>query len=197
MSLQLFAWLESPVQLCPPLAGVGLLQSLLLDWEPVPHVLLHVVQADHKSKPPSTAEWNKDYNYDQQIIHLTELVPAGVNAQESIAGYSQWLSNLDKVRSKISPSLCRYQRSFSRHSLGAVECTALFFLKWFLLIFHMFENTVSKEPRNSIRRQQVQLKYKISWWHGDIRACMSIVILDLNELVSIWSVTDGLLLIRQ
>ena len=74
--------------------------------------------------------------------------------------YSQRLTNLDKVWSKISPSLCRYQHSFSHRSLRVVDCTVLFFSKWFLLIFHMFGNTVAKESRNPNCRQEGQLKHK-------------------------------------
>ena len=54
VSLQLFACSYSPVQFWPPSAGTGLEQVLLLDCDPVPHVLLHVVQADQRLNPPFT-----------------------------------------------------------------------------------------------------------------------------------------------
>ena len=54
VSLQLFACSYSPVQFWPPSAGIGLEQVLLLDCDPVPHVLLHVVQADQRLNPPFT-----------------------------------------------------------------------------------------------------------------------------------------------
>ena len=46
--------MESPEQSAPPLLGDGFVQVLVLDFDPVPQVKLHVpyaLQADH---PPST-----------------------------------------------------------------------------------------------------------------------------------------------
>ena len=64
VSLQLFACLYSPVQFWPPSAGTGLEQVLLLDCDPVPHVLLHVVQVDQRLNPPFTKI--------ETVLNLTE-----------------------------------------------------------------------------------------------------------------------------
>ena len=52
--LQSAACVESPEQSAPPYLGDGFVQVLVLDFDPVPQVKLHVpyaLQADH---PPST-----------------------------------------------------------------------------------------------------------------------------------------------
>ena len=54
--LQSAVSVESPEQSAPPLLGAGFVQLLVLDFDPVPQVKLHVpyaLQADH---PPSTAD---------------------------------------------------------------------------------------------------------------------------------------------
>ena len=102
VSLQLFACLYSPVQFWPPSAGTGLEQVLLLDCDPVPHVLLHVVQADQRLNPPFTKI--------ETVLILTEFSGAR-SAQCSTMGKKIWLSmhprNLVLTKSSIwtsSPS---------------------------------------------------------------------------------------------
>ena len=45
---------EDPAQLLPPPDGAGLLHVLVLDFCPVPHVLVHVVYAPHALHIPFT-----------------------------------------------------------------------------------------------------------------------------------------------
>ena len=55
--LQSTVSVESPEQSAPPLLGAGFVQLLVLDFDPVPQVTLHVpyaLQADH---PPSTGDY--------------------------------------------------------------------------------------------------------------------------------------------
>ena len=68
------------------------------------------------------------------------------------------ITNLGRACGMLSPFLCRYQYKDSRHSLGVVDYTVLFFLKCFLLKFHTFGNTASKASRNSTRHQVDPLK---------------------------------------
>ena len=51
----LHAWLSEPdpEQVTPPLEGAGLLQSLVLDWDPPPQVALQVPQAVQDPQVPS------------------------------------------------------------------------------------------------------------------------------------------------
>ena len=74
VSLQLFACLYSPVQFWPPSAGTGLEQVLLLDCDPVPHVLLHVVQVDQRLNPPFTKI--------ETVLNLTEF--SGARSARSV-----------------------------------------------------------------------------------------------------------------
>ena len=53
----------------PPLAGRGLLQNLPRTLNPVLHVLLHSLQADHELYPPSTKE-GRDYGKENRNLLL-------------------------------------------------------------------------------------------------------------------------------
>ena len=53
----------------PPLAGRGLLQNLPRTLNPVLHVLLHSLQADHELYPPSTKE-GRDYGKENRNLVL-------------------------------------------------------------------------------------------------------------------------------
>ena len=66
-------------------------QVLLLDCDPVPHVLLHVVQADQRLKPPFTKI--------ETVLILDEM--SGARSARCVA---QWIRKLVLTKSSVRKS---------------------------------------------------------------------------------------------
>lgn len=74
-------WLKSPVQFFPPCLGFGCVQARVLVLVPVPHVLLHFVQAPQGLKPPST---EKDKKMKKKPTQSLFPLPTLIYAFESV-----------------------------------------------------------------------------------------------------------------
>jgi len=76
---------DFPSQDLPPCSGRGFVHARVRNWNPVPHVALHVVQFDHSENPPSTVYKKNAYQYkilkfeegllfDKAISHFVSVV---------------------------------------------------------------------------------------------------------------------------
>jgi hypothetical protein len=92
MMLQVTCWDEGPEQYEPPEAGVGLLQTLVWFFVPVPHVTEHSVESCHLDQFPSTWK-NKILNALSLIIFVNKTnVKIKAENPKNIQNYSNLYS---------------------------------------------------------------------------------------------------------